>query len=115
MKLGSGQHQCCRTLFQLQRGEMTRGKWSAWTFGVVGAGAAATVADRGAFVIAFFWLMFGGIAGLLVLLARRTDVAVDPPAVQVRNPFTDQLGVHRYPGDVMDIENHPSPGAHGRF
>jgi hypothetical protein len=33
----------------------------------------------------------------------------------VRNPFTDQLGVHRYPGDVMDIENHPSPGAHGRF
>ena len=61
------------------------------------------------------WLMFGGIAGLLVLLARRADVVVESPKVDVRNPFTDQLGVHRYPGDVLDVENHPTPGAHGRY
>lgn len=94
---------------------MARFKLAAWTFGVVGALAAATVTDRGAFVIVFFWLMFGGIAGLLVLVARRGAVVVVPPEIEVRNPFTDQLGVHRYPGDVLDIENHPSPGAHGRF
>lgn len=115
MKLGSLQRRCCRTLFQLGRGEMTRGKWSAWTFGVVGAGAAATVADRGAFVIAFFWLMFGGVAGLLVLLARRSESELVPPEVVAPSPFTDQLGVHRYPGDVLDVENHPTPGAHGRY
>ena len=115
MKMVGRQDARCRRLFQLGRGVMARFKFAAWTFSIVGGLAAASVFDRGAFVIAFFWLMFGGIAGLLVLLARRTDVAVDPPAVQVRNPFTDQLGVHRYPGDVMDIENHPSPGAHGRF
>ncbi|MCC7064378.1 MAG: hypothetical protein AB7U92_05125 [Piscinibacter sp.] len=94
---------------------MARFKMAAWTFGVVGALAAATVSDRGAFVIGFFWLMFGGIAGLLVLLARRADVVVESPKVDVRNPFTDQLGVHRYPGDVLDVENHPTPGAHGRY
>jgi hypothetical protein len=94
---------------------MGRFRSAAWTFGVVGALAAATVSDRGAFVIVFFWLMFGGIAGLLVLAARRGDVVVAPPEIEVRNPFTDQLGVHRYPGDVLDIENHPSPGAHGRL
>jgi hypothetical protein len=94
---------------------MTRGKWSAWTFGVVGAVAAASVADRGAFVIAFFWLMFGGIAGLLVLLARRTEADIAPPEVAAPSPFTDQLGVHRYPGDVLDVENHPTPGANGRY
>lgn len=94
---------------------MTRFKMAVWTFGVVGALAAATVIDRGAFVIGFFWLMFGGIAGLLVWVARRGDVVVDSPEVEVRNPFTDQLGVHRYPGDVLDVENHPSPGAHGRY
>ena len=63
---------------------MARFKMAAWTFGVVGALAAATVSDRGAFVIGFFWLMFGGIAGLLVLLARRADVVVESPKVDVR-------------------------------
>jgi hypothetical protein len=94
---------------------MARVKSAAWTFGVVGAIAAATVSDRGVFVIAFFWLMFGGIAGLLVLLASRSEAEIEPPDVPVRNPFTDQLGVHRYPGDVLDVENHPAPGAHGRY
>jgi hypothetical protein len=94
---------------------MARFKLAAWTFGVVGALAAATVTDRGAFVIVFFWLMFGGIAGVLVLIARGADVVAEPPGIEVRNPFTDQLGVHRYPGDVLDVENHPSPGAHGRY
>lgn len=94
---------------------MARFKMAAWTFGVVGALAGATVIDRGAFVIAFFWLMFGGIAGLLVLVARRAGEGVETPELEVRNPFTDQLGVHRYPGDVLDVENHPAPGAHGRY
>ena len=30
-------------------------------------------------------------------------------------PRQRSLGVHRYPGDVLDVENHPTPGAHGRY
>jgi hypothetical protein len=31
------------------------------------------------------------------------------------DPWVDASGVHRFPGDVFDIENHPRPGANGHI
>ena len=30
-------------------------------------------------------------------------------------PFFDENGVHRFEGDVLDVENHPTTGAQGRI
>ena len=112
-------------------------------FGLVGALAAASVSERGSFVVAVFWLMFGGIAGLLVVMAskgERGDRNDRSPAVGLcemdghpfngatgalrlmdsraaghKDAFVDENGVQRYPGDVFDLENHPTPGAHSRI
>ena len=46
---------------------MSRLKLAALAFCVVGGLAAASVSERTGFVIAFFWLMFGGIAAAVVL------------------------------------------------
>lgn len=111
-------------------------------FGLVGALAAASVSERGSFVVVFFWLMFGGIAGLLAMMAskggggERNDhstadgvceidghpfnratgalMLVDSRAGGHKDAFVDENGVQRYHGDVFDFENHPTPGAHGR-
>jgi hypothetical protein len=93
---------------------MSRLKLAALAFCVVGGLAAASVSERTGFVIAFFWLMFGGIAAAVVLVAA-PRAEVETPKHDVSNPFTDELGVQRYPSDVLDLENHPRPGANGRF
>jgi hypothetical protein len=48
-----------------------------------------------------------------MVASSRGEVAV--PELVSPDPFTDELGVQRYPGDVFDMENHPRPGANGRF
>lgn len=112
-------------------------------FGVVGALAAASVSERGSFVVGFFWLMFGGIAGMLAMMASKSekvggcsDAALEEQSDTTGHPFSnvsavmrindasaegqkeafvDGNGVLRYPGDVFDFENHPTPGAHSRI
>ncbi len=83
-------------------------------FVVVGGIAASTVSERGAFLIAFFWIVFGVRAAAGAMCAAPyQDVAM--PEQAVPDPFTDELGVQRYPGDALDLENNPRPGANGRF
>lgn len=94
--------------------KVAKAKFAMVAFVVVGGLAASTVSERGAFLIAFFWIMFGGIAAAVAMFAgANQDVAV--PQQRVPDPFTDELGVQRYPGDALDLENHPRPGANGRF
>ena len=93
---------------------MAKAKVALAAFLIVGGIAASTVTERDPFVIAFFWLLFGGVAAALAMFAGPDqDVVVPEPTVP--NPFTDELGVQRYPGDVFDLEIHPRPGANGRF
>ena len=103
---------------------MGRGGRAILAFVVSGALAAVSVTSRGAFVVGFFFLFFGSIVGLLVWLAggrwnsagnTLLEEDMKPRAIEHRDPFVDELGVHRYPGDVFDLENHPTPGAHGKF
>lgn len=112
-------------------------------FGLVGALAAASVSERGSFVVAFFWLMFGGIAGTLAVMASKGESGnrndrspedglceidghpvsgatgglrlTDSSAHGHKDAFVDENGVRRYPGDVFDFENHPTPGDHSRI
>lgn len=94
--------------------KVAKAKFAIGAFVVVGGLAASTVSERGTFLIAFFWIMFGGIAAAVAMFAgANQDVAV--PQQRVPDPFTDELGVQRYPGDALDLENHPRPGANGRF
>ena len=102
-------------MFQRRLVTVARFKKAAWAFGIVGALSASTVTERGPFTIAFFWVMFGGIAGLLTLAASPNADEIVVPEIKIPDPFTDEFGVYRYPGDVFDIENHPRPGAHGRY
>jgi hypothetical protein len=93
---------------------MSRLKVALLAFCCVGGLAAVSVSDRGAFVVGFVGLMFGGIAAAVAMVASpRGEVAV--PELVSPDPFTDELGVQRHPGDVFDMENHPRPGANGRF
>ena len=85
----------CRRLFHQAGGDGTV-QDGGGTFGVVGRWLLCSSATGGAFVVGFFWLMFGGNRRAAGLLARRADGRESP--VDVRNLFTDQLGVHRYPG-----------------
>lgn len=103
---------------------MSRGSRAILAFVVSGALAAMSVASRGALVVGFFFLFFGSIVGLLAWLAggrwrsagnTLLEEAVKPSAAEHRDPFVDESGVHRHPGDVFDLENHPTPGAHGKF
>ena len=88
---------------------MSRLKVALLAFCCVGGLAAVSVSDRGAFVVGFVALMFGGIAAAVAMVASpRGEVAV--PELVSPDPFTDELGVQRYPGDVFDMENHPRPG-----
>jgi hypothetical protein len=103
---------------------MSRGRRAVLAFVVSGALAASSVTSRGAFVVGFFFLFFGAIVGLLAWLAggrwnsagnTLLEEDMKPGAIEHRDPFVDESGVHRYPGDVFDLENHPTPGAHGKF
>ncbi|OGA98948.1 MAG: hypothetical protein A3E25_06675 [Burkholderiales bacterium RIFCSPHIGHO2_12_FULL_69_20] len=89
---------------------------------VVGGLAAATVTDRGAFVMGFFFVFWGGASAAVMWVASRNWTAaqeVDPDlrsATSAENrPYFDENGVHRFQGDVFDVENHPTPGAQGRI
>lgn len=103
---------------------MGRGSRAILAFIVSGALAASSVTSRGSFVVGFFFLFFGSIVGVVVWLAGgrwksegNTVLEEDmtPRAPEHRDPFVDESGVHRHPGDVFDLENHPTPGAHGKF
>lgn len=115
---------------------MTRLRNGLVAFVLVGALAALSVLDREIGGVVFFWVFFGGIAGVVAMLGTgacndrafdgehpvlpdRTPLFPDElqqPFRRLRdgNPFVDQHGVVRYPGDELDIENFPTPGACGR-
>jgi hypothetical protein len=88
---------------------MTRFAKVAVAFVVIGGLAASSVTDRGAFMIAFFVLFFGGIAAAIVGVAtrssRRDDDSSEGPVPHKRIPngmdydiFIDQNGVrHQSP------------------
>lgn len=87
----------------------------------VGGLAAATVTSRDAFVMGFFFVFWGGASAVVMWVASRNwkaaeDVIPDPQIGTggEDRPFFDETGVHRFHGDVFDVENHPHPGAHGR-
>lgn len=102
---------------------MSRVGRGALTFLVVGAAAWLWVHDRAAHVGVFFFLFFGGISGLVAAAGTKTRSKIGPDyevSEQSRcdennevRPFVDRLGMHRFPGDVLDLANHPLPGANG--
>ncbi len=101
---------------------MNRVRTVLLAFAVVGGLAAATVIARGAFVMGFFFVFWGGAAAAVMWVASRNWTAAheaDPDlrsAASAENrPFFDENGVHRFQGDVFDVENHPTPGAQGRI
>lgn len=90
-------------------------------FVAVGGLAAAAVADRGSFVMGFFFVFWGGAAAGVTWVASRGWVPaeeVDPDFQSITStedrPFFDENGVHRFQGDILDVENHPTTGAQGR-
>ena len=91
-------------------------------FVAVGGCAAATVTARGAFVMGFFFVFWGGVSAAVMWIASRNWTAapdVDPglhsATCTETRPFFDENGVHRFEGDVLDVENHPTTGAQGRI
>lgn len=102
---------------------MGRGSKAILAFVVAGGLAASSVTSRGAFVVGFFFLFFGSIVGLVARLASgrwsskgsallKDDAHLDE--LGERSPLVNEIGVHRCSGDVLDLENHPEPGACGR-
>ncbi len=84
---------------------MSRSSTVLLVFCVAGGLAATTVWSRSAFVIGFF-----------VGLSRRRWDSSEPtsPEIDCPDPFVDECGVRHFQGDVYDLPNHPTPGAHGR-
>ena len=102
---------------------MSRCSKAILAFVVAGGLAAWSVASRGAFVVGFFFLFFGLIVGLVAWLASgrssskgNTLLEQDHHCDELgeRSPLVNEMGVHRYVGDVLDLENHPEPGSCGR-
>lgn len=102
---------------------MSRGGKAILAFVMAGGLAASSVTSRGAFVVGFFFLLFGSIVGFLAWLAggRRNsqgntllEVGLHRDELGERSPLVNETEVHRYFGDVLDPENHPEPGASGR-
>lgn len=102
---------------------MGRGSRAILAFVLVGGLAASSVTSRGPFVVGFFFLFFGSIVGLVAWLAggrwssKATTSHVDDlhrDELGERSPLANEIGVHRHSGDVLDLENHPEPGACGR-
>lgn len=104
------------------KGTMGRGSKAILAFVVAGGLAASSVTSRGAFVAGFFFLFFGLIVGLVAWVAggRGSSKSNSPhedfhrDELGVRSPLLNEIGVHRYIGDALDLENHPEPGACGR-
>lgn len=101
---------------------MNRVRTVLLAFAVVGGLAAATVTARGAFVMGFFFVFWGGATAAVMWVASRNWTAVQEADPGLRSatspedrPFFDENGVHRFQGDVFDVENHPTPGAQGRI
>ena len=67
-------------------------------------------------MIGFFVVFWGSMAALLVWLSRRRWDSSEPtsPEIDCPDPFVDESGVRHFQGDVYDLQNHPTPGAHGR-
>lgn len=85
--------------------------------GVAGvAGASWTTSDTTFVQIGcgLFWFL---LVLALLLWARRSrgpDRIVNMP-LDAPDPWVDEHGVQRFPGDVFDVANHPTPGRHGRL
>lgn len=91
---------------------MTKMKKAAFTLAVVGGVAAASVTDRGTFVMAFAFVFFGGIAAAVVSFGGQRT-ATDFEAVELGDPdpFIDQDGVHHDSPQVLQKNKPPLPGA----
>lgn len=90
------------------------------------AGLIAAVSSSGSSFAKSFWFIFWAASTCVVLIWVRlnlssktiADVYIGPDidAEQVESdPWVDQDGVIHFPGDVFDIENNPTPGAHGHI
>jgi hypothetical protein len=105
---------------------MTRLRNGFVAFVLVGGLASLSILGDEIGAVIFFWGFFGGIAGVVAMLATggRVKPELDDDEVvnfgQARrndyeSPFKDKHGVVRYFGDPLDIENFPEPGACGRI
>lgn len=69
------------------------------------------------FVVIGFGAFWAVVVFALLMWARWRSsdrrLITTPPA-EPGDPWTDEHGVHRFPGDVFDIANHPHPGKHSR-
>jgi hypothetical protein len=80
-------------------------------------GAAATPSND-SLVVGLCFVFYAALSAIVLLMARRRDgpsMRIDPPAVDADGPWCDATGVHRFPCDVLDVENHPRPGAQGHL
>ena len=102
---------------------MSRGSKTILAFLLGGGLAALSVTSRGAFFVGFFFLFFGSIVGLVAWVASGRKSGKGSNSLEgdlhrdelgERSPLVNEAGVHRYIGDVLDLENHPEPGGGGR-
>lgn len=99
-------------IFTAVLGSVGVGGLAAW-----GATFAKTdLANDPLFIVSQF-VLWGGLAGLVLLLAGRGCLKQHPPHLDngVADLHTDENGVARHFGDVFDQTNFPVPGAHGRI
>lgn len=97
--------------------DMGRLRMAGVVFVSVGAIAALTVTGRGAFVMGFFVLFFGGIAAALVLLSGGRWNAEVPEPIDIPDvdPFVDQDGVRHSSPQALSPPTTTGPGAHARI
>jgi hypothetical protein len=73
--------------------------------------------SQSTFVIIGFGSFWAVVAFGLLMWARwrsSDSRSITTPHAEPGDPWTDEQGVHRFPGDVFDIANHPHPGKHSR-
>jgi|EndMetStandDraft_4_1072995.scaffolds.fasta_scaffold302195_2 hypothetical protein len=68
-------------------------------------------------VIVGFGAFWAGVVFVVLMWARLRSSdsgSITAPPAEAGDPWTDEQGVQRFPGDVFDIANHPHPGKHSR-
>lgn len=80
---------------------------------VVGGLAATSVAGEGVFMMSFFVIFFGGIAGAVVALSRSNGSVTDIGGVDFvdHDPFVDQDGVRHSSPQPMQPQQQALPSA----
>lgn len=84
---------------------------------VAGGLGAAWTSSESTFVMVGCGLLWFLVAFAVLMWARSSKSAgrsIAPPRHEVGDPWTDEQGVHHFPGDVFDIANSPHPGKHSR-